>query len=85
MPYAIMARGYPWVALSLLCKKWPDPYLVSRTTSVDQWRYQLSVNCKPLGQFFRTAHNMAVRFFSLNALHASMRRNPQYYSWECPS
>ena len=67
----------------LLCKKWPNLSSVSRTTSVAQWRYQLNLNCAPLGHSFRTSHNMAVRFSSLNALRASMRRNPQSSSWAC--
>ena len=49
MPYEFMAKGPPWVMPYLLCKKWPDPSSVSRTTRVDQWRYQLKVNCAPLG------------------------------------
>ena len=34
MPYAIMERGSPWVTLSLICNKWPEPSPVSHTTSV---------------------------------------------------
>ena len=71
-----MARGSPWVTPSLLCNKWPDPSPVSLTTSVAQWRYQLKVNCAPLGHSCRTAHIMAVYFSSLNAFRVSMRRNP---------
>ena len=45
MPYAIMAKGSPWVTSSFLCKNWPEPSAVCLTTSVAQWRYQLKVNC----------------------------------------
>ena len=85
MPCAIMARGSPWVTPSLLCKKWPDPSPVSLTTSVAQWRYHLNVNCAPLGHSCRTAQSMAVRFSSLNAFRASMRRKPQSSSFLCSS
>ena len=36
MMYAIIAKGYPWITPFLLCKKWPDPSSVSRTTRVYQ-------------------------------------------------
>ena len=48
MPYAIMDKGSPWITPSLLCKKWPDPSS-SRTTRVDQWQFQLKVNCGAAG------------------------------------
>ena len=39
-PNAICNHGekVPWVTPSLICKNWPDLSLVSRTTSVAQWR-----------------------------------------------
>ena len=83
MPYAIMARGSPWVTTSFPLKKWPDPSYVSRTTRLAQWWQQLKVNCAPLGHSCQTAEGIAVRFSSLNALRASMSRNPQSSSCEC--
>ena len=85
MPYEIMTRGSPWVTPSLLHNKWHEPSPVSCTKSVFQWRYKLNVNYAPLGHSCRTDHNMSVQFSSLNALRASMRRNPQSSSWECSS
>ena len=38
-----------------------------------------------LGHLFRTAHNMTVRFSSLNALRASISINPQSSYWVCSS
>ena len=74
MPYAIMTRGSPWGTPSLLYKKCPDPYDVFLTTNVAQWRYQLKVNCAPLGHSCWKAHSMAVRFSSLTRGMRSMRR-----------
>ena len=82
MPYTIMSIGPPWVTPSFLCKKWPGPSSMSHTTRVSHWWYQLKVNCAPLGHSCRTSQSIAVRFASLNALHASMRRNPQSSSCE---
>ena len=36
MPYAIMAKGSPWVTPYLIFKKWPDPSSNSCTTRVAQ-------------------------------------------------
>ena len=85
IPYAIMARGSPWVTPSLIYKKLPEPSPVSRTTSVAQWWYQLNVNFTQLGHSCRTTHNMAVRFSLLKEYHASMMRNPQSSSCVCSS
>ena len=73
MPYAIMAKGYPWVTPYLICKKWPDPTSEYCTNRVSQRRYQLNVNCAPLGHSCLTAESIDVRFSSLNAFRASMR------------
>ena len=59
MPYSIMAKGYPWVMPSLLCKKWFYPN-TSRTTRVAQCLYQLKVNCTPLGHSNQMAHSTSV-------------------------
>ena len=56
MPYAFMARGSPWVTPSFLCKKWPDPYPMSLTTRVAQWRAVYIQLLPPLGHTGGTGH-----------------------------
>ena len=65
----IVAKGYPWVAPSMLCNNFPG-LSESRTTSLSQVWYQLMLNCVPLGHSCWAVQSMAVRHrWGLPVLH----------------